>query len=67
MNNFKEILKQAFIKAIGNRADYDIILSASEWVKKGVLIESDVVDIQTVIDERYKNLEIEEEIDENIE
>lgn len=54
MFSFRETLKNAFIKAIGKRADYDIILAAAEWVNKGVLVEADIAEIQTAIDEQYK-------------
>ena len=43
--SFRETLKNAFIKAVGNKPDYEIILTASEWVNKGVLIEADVAEI----------------------
>ena len=43
--SFREILKNAFIKAVGKKADYEIILAAAEWVNKGVLIEADVAEI----------------------
>ena len=53
MFSFRDTLKNAFIKAIGKRADYDIILAAAEWVNKGVLVEADVAEIQSAIDEQY--------------
>ena len=55
--SFRETLKNAFINAVGKRADYDIILSASEWVSKGVLLETDIADIQAVIDVQYQTTE----------
>lgn len=51
--SFKECLKNALIKAIGSKPDFEIILAAANWVEKGVLIESDVEEIQTVIDNQY--------------
>jgi len=59
-----ETLKSAFIKAVGNKADYDIILSAAEWVDNGVLTELDIADIQATIDEQY-NVSNEEFTDTN--
>ena len=60
--SFRQILKDAFIKAVGNKADYDIILSAVKWVEKGVLVEADIAEIQRVIDAQYQTVEpIEEE------
>lgn len=63
--NFRETLKNAFINAVGKRADYDIILAAAEWVNKGVLIEADIAEIQKAIDVQYR--EVIEENEENIE
>lgn len=53
MFSFRETLKKAFLQAVGKKADYDIILSAAQWVDKGVLIETDVAEIQTAIDKQY--------------
>lgn len=58
--NFRETLKNAFIKAVGQKADYEIILSAVAWVDKGVLIEADIAEIQSAIDAQYQNTIIEE-------
>lgn len=51
--SFKECLKNALIQAIGKKADYEIILSAADWIEKGVLTESDIAEIQTAIDAQY--------------
>lgn len=51
--SFKECLKNALIKAIGSKPDFEIILAAAKWVEKGVLIESDVEEIQATIDKQY--------------
>ena len=51
--SFRECLKNAFIKAIGSKPDFEIILAAAKWVEKSVLIESDVEEIQTAIDNQY--------------
>ena len=55
--SFRDTLKNAFIKAIGKKADFEIILSAAEWVKKGVLIESDIAEIQAAIELQYSIIE----------
>ena len=55
MFNFKEFIKDGFIKAVGKMADYKIILNAAEWFEKGVLTEEDLADIQKVIDAQYPN------------
>lgn len=64
MFSFRDTLKNAFIKAIGKRADYDIILAAAEWVKRSTFVEADVVEIQAAIDEQYNKEENEPIIEE---
>lgn len=58
MFDFKVFIKNGLIKAVGNMADYQIILNAAGWFEKGVLTENDLADIQLAIDSR---LEAEEE------
>jgi hypothetical protein len=58
MFDFKAFVKNGLIKAVGNMADYQIILNAAGWFEKGVLTENDLADIQLAIDSR---LEAEEE------
>lgn len=52
MFSLKEFVKSGFIKAVGNMADYQIILNAVGWLEKGVLDEADLAEIQAKIDER---------------
>ncbi len=49
MFNLSEFIKSGLIKAIGNMADYQIILNAVGWFEKGVLTESDLSDIECAI------------------
>lgn len=58
MFNFKEFIKQGLIKAVGNMADYQVILNAAAWFEKGVLDESDLADIQLCIDSKNEEVEI---------
>lgn len=51
--SFKDCLKNALIKAVGSKPDFEIILAAAKWVEKGVLVEADVEEIQAAIDEQY--------------
>lgn len=53
MFSLKEFVKNGLILAVGKKADYEIILAAAGWYEKGVLIESDLADIQSVIDKQY--------------
>lgn len=53
MFSLKDFLKEGFLKAVGKMADYQIILNAAGWYDKGVLDESDLIEIQTAIDAQY--------------
>ena len=61
MFNLKDFIKSGLIKAVGKMADYQIILNAVGWFEKGVLIESDLAEIQVVIDTQYPTETTEEE------
>ena len=65
MFNFKEFVKNGLIKAVGKMADYQIILNAAGWHEKGVLLEEDLAEIQSAIEQQY--IIEEEPIDEVIE
>ena len=56
MFNFKEFVKQGLIKAVGNMADYQVILNAAGWHDKGVLSESDLEEIQQCLDKQYQEV-----------
>lgn len=43
--------------AVGKLADYQIILNATGWHDKGVLTEEDLIEMQTLIDEKNAVLE----------
>ena len=59
MFNLGSFIKNGFIAAVGRMADYQIILNAAGWFEKGVLTETDLAEIQTVIDEKNARLEAE--------
>ena len=59
MFNLGSFIKGGFIFAVGKMADYQIILNAAGWFEKGVLSESDLAEIQTVIDDKNTRLEAE--------
>lgn len=70
MFNLKIFIKNGFLKAVGEMADYQIILNAAGWLEKGVLSEEDLAEIQVAIDAQYPQIEepaIEEEISIEIE
>ena len=56
MFNFKEFVKQGLIKAVGNMADYQVILNEAVWHDKGVLSESDLEEIQQCLDKQYQEV-----------
>ena len=62
MFSLKDFIKKGLLKAVGNMADYQIILNAAGWLEKGVLAEEDLAEIQTAIDAQY--IEPEAEIQE---
>lgn len=53
MFSLRDFVKSGFLKAVGSMADYQIILNAAGWLEKGVLTETDLEDIQIVIDRQY--------------
>lgn len=53
MFKLKEYIKSGLIKAIGNMADYQIILNSVGWFEKGVLNEEDLAEIERTIDAQY--------------
>jgi len=50
MFNLRIFLKKGFLDAIGKMADYQIILNASGWLEKGVLIEDDLAEINVAME-----------------
>ena len=52
MFNYREVLMQGFINAVGKLADYQIILNANGYFEKGVLEESDLENLQNLINEK---------------
>lgn len=53
MFSLKNFIKKGLIAAVGKMADYQVILNAVGWFEKGVLEESDLTEIQTLIEARY--------------
>ena len=61
-------IKRGLLAAVGRMADYQIILNAAGWLEKGVLTESDLMEIQATIDAQYvvEEPETVDEIDEPV-
>ena len=64
MFNLRNFIKSGFILAIGNKPDYEIKLKSADWFAKGVLTEEDLAEIETAIENRNTELEIEANIGE---
>ena len=60
--NLREFVKKGLLCAVGNMADYKVILNAAGWHEKGVLTEEDLAEVQGAIDE--KNAEAEKTVTE---
>ena len=44
--SLREFIKKGLLLAIGNKPDYQIILSSANWLEKGVLIEEDLAEVE---------------------
>ena len=64
MFNLKDFIKKGLVDAVGNMADYQVILNAVGWFEKGVLSEDDLAEIQNAIDAKniVPEINLEEEI-----
>lgn len=49
MFDLREFIKKGLIDAIGKMADYQVILNAAGWHEKGVLLEQDLSEINSLI------------------
>ncbi len=61
MFSLRDFIKKGLINAVGNMADYQVILNAAAWHEKGVLLEEDLVEINSAIEAQYP-IEVEEDI-----
>lgn len=57
MFSFREFIKKGFLSAVGNMADYQIILNASGYYEKGVLTEEDLAEISAKIESQHETEE----------
>ena len=62
MFSLKSFIKSGLLKAVGNMADYQVILNAAGWLEKSVLDESDLAEIQAAIEAREAVTNAPEEI-----
>ena len=64
MFNYREFLMTGFKSAVGKMADYQIIFNANGYYEKGVLTETDLAELQQMLDE--KNAVAEEIVSEEL-
>ena len=50
MFSLRDFIKRGFLNAVGKMADYQVILNATGWYEKGVLLEEDLAEINALID-----------------
>lgn len=61
MFSLSNFIKDGFLKAIGNKPDYEIKLKSADWFAKGVLTEEDLAEIETAIESKNTEFLKEEE------
>ena len=54
MFSLREFIKKGLLDAVGNMADYQVILNATGWYEKGVLQEEDLAEINEKIEAQYE-------------
>ena len=54
MFNLRDFIKKGLLGAVGKMADYQVILNATGWYEKGVLLEEDLAEISAKIDAQYE-------------
>lgn len=45
----RNFIKTGLLQAVGQMANYQVILNAAGWLEKGVLTETDLAEINTAI------------------
>lgn len=53
MFSLRNFIKRGLIDAVGKMADYQVILNATGWYEKGVLLEDDLMEISSHIEAQY--------------
>ncbi len=49
MFSLRNFVKTGLLQAVGQMANYQVILNAAGWLEKGVLTETDLAEINTAI------------------
>lgn len=53
MFSLHDFIMRGLMSAVGHMADYQVILNAAGWLEKGVLLNDDLMIIQSAIDAQY--------------
>ena len=53
MFNLRDFIKKGLLDAVGKMADYQVILNATGWYEKNVLLEEDLAEINVRIESQY--------------
>jgi hypothetical protein len=53
MFKLRDFIKKGLLDAVGKMADYQVILNATGWYEKGVLLEDDLAEISARIEAQY--------------
>ena len=64
MFSLRNFIKKGLLDAVGKMADYQVILNASGWYEKSVLLEEDLAEISAKIEAQHSAAEIAEDIQE---
>lgn len=57
MFNLREFIKKGLLGAVGKMADYQVILNATGWYEKNVLLEEDLAEINARLEAQYATVE----------
>lgn len=61
MFSLREFIMKGLRDAVGKMLDYQVILNATGWFEKGVLMQEDLAELQALIDEKNTPVEPAEE------
>ena len=64
MFSLRTFVMKGLLNAVGKMAGYQVILNATGWYEKGVLLEEDLAELQAKIDEKNTPVEEVESIEE---
>ena len=57
MFSLRNFIKKGLLSAVGKMADYQVILNATGWYEKNVLLEDDLEEINALIEAQYVSSE----------